>query len=167
MHTPPLQRSNRRIVFTAPQTVEVQQEEVSTASLGPDELLVESLYSAVSAGTEFACLVAKRGELILLGSPRGEVQGDLTELLSSVHLWSRGCVTLKGAHEWRYPVMHDPNTKHSLERNSRVAWWLEQTGKLQLHKLITHIVRPDDAAAAYEGLRTRKDEYVGVVFDWS
>ena len=111
--------------------------------------------------------VAKRGELILLGSPRGEVQGDLTELLSGVHLWPRGCVTLKGAHEWRYPVMHDPNNKHSLERNSRVAWWLQRTGKLQMHKLITHVMRPEDAPAAYEGLRSRKDEYVGVVFDWS
>ena len=337
-----MKRSNRRIVFTAPQTVEVQHEDVSTDGLGPDELLVESLYSVVSAGTELACLsgreawfsfprvpgyattgrivalgnavtglregevvlhygghqaynrrtrgdlllpvpdgidgevaamtrlatvaltsirvssieagdfvavaglgpvgnlaaqlaqiqggrvigvdmsagridlahtcgieqtidasredaaerikeltdgdgvatvidatgdaraivaemdwVAKRGELILLGSPRGEVQGDLTELLRGVHLWSNGCVTLKGAHEWRYPVLHDPNTKHSLERNTRVAWWLQQTGKLQMHKLITHMVRPDDAAAAYEGLRSRKDEYVGVVFDWS
>ena len=337
-----MQRSNRRIVFAAPETVEVQQEEVGTDGLGADELLVESLYSVVSAGTELACLsgreawfsfprvpgyatvgrivaagssvtglgegevvlhygghqaysrrslgdflvpvpegidlqvaamtrlatvaftsirlssveagnfvavaglgpvgnlaaqlariqggrvigvdvsagrielarkcgiehtidasredaaehiramtggegvetvidatgspraivaemhwVAKRGELILLGSPRGEVQGDLTELLSGVHLWPRGCVTLKGAHEWRYPVMHDPNTKHSLERNSRVAWWLQQTGKLQMHKLITHVMNPDDAPAAYEGLRTRKAEYVGVVFDWS
>ncbi len=334
--------SNRKIVFAAPQTVEVQQEEVSTDDLGPDELLVESLYSVVSAGTELACLsgreawfslprvpgyaavgrvaaagssvtearegdvvlhygghqscnrrkrgdfllpvppgidgkvaamtrlatvaftsirvsgieagdfvvvaglgpvgnlaaqlaqiqggrvigvdvsagridlarkcgieqtidasqedaaeriaeltggagaasvidatgnpraivaeldwVAKQGELILLGTPRGEVRGDLTELLSRVHLWPHGCVTLKGAHEWRYPVMHDPNAKHSLERNSRVAWWLQQTGRLRMHQLITHVVSPDDAPAVYDGLRTRKDEYLGVVFDWS
>ena len=51
-----MQRNNRRIVFTAPQTVEVQQEEVGYDGLGADELLVESLYSAVSAGTELACL---------------------------------------------------------------------------------------------------------------
>ena len=337
-----MQRNNRRIIFAAPQTVEVQQEDFSTDDLGSEDLLVESLYSAVSAGTELACLsgreawfpfpqvpgyatvgrivakgssvtglregevvlhygghqsynrrtlgdflvpvpegmdlqvapmtrlatvaftslrvsgieagdfvavaglgpvgnlaaqlaqiqggrvigvdvsagrielarkcgieqtidasredaaeriremtggegvetvidatgspraivaemhwVAKRGELILLGSPRGEVQGDLTELLRGVHLWPRGCVTLKGAHEWRYPVMHDPNTKHSLERNSRIAWWLQRTGKLRMQELITHVISPDDAAAAYEGLRSRKDEYVGVVFDWT
>lgn len=57
--------------------------------------------------------------------------------------------------------------KHSLERNSRIAWWLQQTGRLQMHKLITHVVRPEDAPAVYESLATRKDEYVGVVFDWS
>ena len=33
-----------------------------------------------------------------------------------------------------------------------------------MHKLITHVVSPDDAPAAYEGLRSRKDEYLGVVF---
>ena len=76
-----MRRSNRRIVFTAPQTVEVQQEEVSTDRLGPNELLIETLYSVVSAGTELACLAG------------GE------------------------------------------------AW--------------------------FEGLRTRKDEYLGVIFDWS
>ena len=337
-----MQRSNRKIVFTAPQTVEVQQEEVSTDGLGRDELLIESLYSVVSAGTELACLagreawfslprvpgyatvgrvaalggavsglregevvlhygghqsynrrkqgdfllpvpegidgavaamtrlatvaftsirvsdieagdfvavaglgavgnlaaqlaqiqggrvigvdvstgrialarkcgieqtvnaaqedaaarieeltggdgaaavidatgnpraiagemewVGKRGELILLGTPRGEAQGDLTALLQGVHLWPQGCVTLKGAHEWRYPVLHDPNVKHSLERNSRVAWWLQQTGRLRMRELITHVVSPDDAPAVYAGLRTRKDEYVGVVFDWT
>lgn len=337
-----MQRSNRKIVFTAPQTVEVQQEEVSTDGLGRDELLIESLYSVVSAGTELACLagreawfslprvpgyatvgrvaalggavtglregevvlhygghqsynrrkqgdfllpvpegidgavaamtrlatvaftsirvsdieagdfvavaglgavgnlaaqlaqiqggrvigvdvsagrialarkcgieqtvnaaqedaaarieeltggegvaavidatgnpraiagemewVGKRGELILLGTPRGEAQGDLTALLQGVHLWPHGCVTLKGAHEWRYPVLHDPNVKHSLERNSRVAWWLQQTGRLRMRELITHHVSPDDAPAVYAGLRTRKDEYVGVVFDWT
>jgi 2-desacetyl-2-hydroxyethyl bacteriochlorophyllide A dehydrogenase len=111
--------------------------------------------------------VAKRGQLILLGSPRGEVQGDITDLLNHVHLWPHGCVTLKGAHEWRYPVLHDPNVKHSLERNSRVVWWLQQSGKLQMHKLITHVVKPDDAPAVYKGLQKRKDEYVGVVYDWS
>ena len=225
-----MQRSNRRIVFTAPQTVEVQHvssieagDFVAVAGLGPVGNLAAQLAQiqggrvigvdmragrigvarkcgieqTIDASREDAAehireltggdgvatvidatgdaraivaemdWVAKRGELILLGSPRGEVQGDLTELLGGVHLWSRGCVTLKGAHEWRYPVMHDPNTKHSLERNPRVAWWLQQTGKLQMHKLITHVVRPDDAATAYEGLRSRKDEYLGVVFDWS
>ena len=337
-----MQRSNRKIVFTAPQTVEVQQEEVSTDGLGRDELLIESFYSVVSAGTELACLagreawfslprvpgyatvgrvaalggavsglregevvlhygghqsynrrkqgdfllqvpegidgavaamtrlatvaftsirvsdieagdfvavaglgavgnlaaqlaqiqggrvigvdvsagridlarkcgieqtvnaaqedaaarleeltggegaaavidatgnpraiagemewVGKRGELILLGTPRGEAQGGLTALLQGVHLWPHGCVTLKGAHEWRYPVLHDPNVKHSLERNSRVAWWLQQTGRLRMRELITHVVSPDDAPAVYASLRTRKDEYVGVVFDWT
>ena len=130
----------------------------------------EGVATVIDATGDARAIVAEMDwaakQLILLGSPRGEVQGDLTELLRGVHLWSQRLCHSKGAHEWRYPV-HDPNTKHSLERNTRVAWWLQQTGKLQMHKLITHVVRPDDAATAYEGLRSRKDEYLGVVFDWS
>ena len=111
--------------------------------------------------------IGKLGELILLGTPRGEVQGDVTDMLSYVHLWPRGCVTLKGAHEWRYPVLHDPFVKHSLERNTRVVWRLQQEGKLAMDKLITHVVRPEDAGIVYKGLRTENDKYIGVVFDWT
>jgi threonine dehydrogenase-like Zn-dependent dehydrogenase len=39
---------------------------------------------------------APRGEVILLGSPRGEHQTDLTQFLDQVHLWNNGCVTLQG-----------------------------------------------------------------------
>ena len=111
--------------------------------------------------------IGRLGELVLLGSPRGEVQADVTDVLNYVHLWPRGCITYKGAHEWRYPVRHDPFVKHSLERNSRIVWQLLQAGKLQLEKLITHIVQPQDAAAVYEGLWSRKEDYLGVIFDWS
>ena len=111
--------------------------------------------------------IGKLGELILLGTPRGEVQGDVTDMLNYVHLWPRGCITLKGAHEWRYPVLHDPFVKHSLERNTRVVWRLQQEGKLAMDKLITHVVRPEDAGIVYKGLRTENDKYIGVVFDWT
>ena len=39
-------------------------------------------------------------------------------------------------------LLNDTNTKHSLERNSRVAWWLQQTGRLQMHKLIKLYIFP-------------------------
>lgn len=110
--------------------------------------------------------IGRRGELILLGSPRGEYQADLTDVLNYVHLHPRGTITFKGAHEWRYPRLHDPFVKHSLERNSRVVWRLYQEGKVELDKLITHVAKPQDAASIYEGLRARKNEYLGCVFDW-
>ena len=45
--------------------------------------------------------------------------------------------------------MRDPNTKRSLERNSRIAWWLQQTGRLQMHKLITHVLKQNEADGDY------------------
>jgi len=90
-----------------------------------------------------------------------------------VHLWGNGCLTFKGAHEWRYPVRAgalregDPIPKHSLERSTRIAFDLMHSGRLIYRPLRTHLLTPDRAQEAYAGLRDKKDEYVGVVFDWT
>ena len=114
-------------------------------------------------------LAGKLGEMILVGSPRGEHQTNLTPFLNAVHLWGN-CVTLKGAHEWRYPVAPDPQgqAKHSIGRNVEILLRLIADGRLKVQPLLTHVVSPYAAAAeAYAGLREKKDEYLGVVFDWT
>ena len=120
-------------------------------------------------GEVAADLAAKLGEVILLGSPRGAHESDLTTLLNRVHLWGNGCVTFKGAHEWRYPTLKDTtgHAKHSIERNIEVILRLMSQGKLCVEPLLTHVLPPTACARAYEGLRDNKDEYVGVVFDWA
>jgi threonine dehydrogenase-like Zn-dependent dehydrogenase len=119
-----------------------------------------------------ARITGRLGEIILLGSPRGTYETDLTQVLNYVHLWGNGCLTLKGAHEWRYPVRavrhgREPAPKHSIERNTLIAFRLMASGRLAYHPLRTHLLSPEQAAEAYTGLRDRKDEYVGVVFDWT
>ena len=111
--------------------------------------------------------IGRMGELILLGSPRDDFEANVTEVLRRVHLYGLGSVTLKGAHEHQYPKVHDPFVKHSFERNSRIVWRLLDEGKLRLAELITHVVKPADAASAYEGLRDNPNAYLGVVFDWT
>ncbi|MBJ9992351.1 MULTISPECIES: zinc-dependent alcohol dehydrogenase [Paenibacillus] len=111
--------------------------------------------------------VAKYGEVILLGSPRGEYRDNITDLLNYIHLDGHGCITFKGAHEWRYPVEPDAFVKHSLTRNSHIIFDLMKRNKLKIDPLISHIVKPEQAAQAYEGLRNDKDHYHGVLFDWS
>ena len=78
-------------------------------------------------------------------------------------------MTFKGGHEWRAPVKRskDGSPKHSIERNIDILLRLIDQGKLHVNEMITQVMSPRDAAAAYEGLRTCPDEYVGVVFDWS
>ncbi|WP_042167588.1 zinc-dependent alcohol dehydrogenase [Paenibacillus gorillae] len=112
-------------------------------------------------------LIAKFGELIFLGSPRGEYQANVTEIFNYVHLANYGSITFKGAHEWRYPVGRDGFVKHSLERNSKIVFGLMADNKLSIEPLISHILKPEDAASAYEGLRNDKEHYSGVLFDWS
>ncbi len=113
-------------------------------------------------------LVGPYGEVILLGTPRGVYETDLTgSLLDYIHLHGHGNITFKGAHEWRYPVARDAYVKHSMERNSEIAMELIRTGALKIGPLHTHTLSPLEAERAYEGLKSAKDEYVGVVFDWT
>jgi threonine dehydrogenase-like Zn-dependent dehydrogenase len=120
-----------------------------------------------------AQLTGQLGEVILLGSPRGEYQADVTQVLNSVHSWNNGCLTFKGAHEWRYPVRHgalrrgDPIPKHSLERNTRIVFDLMRSDRLAYRPLRTHLISPARAQEAYTGLRDQKDHWLGVVFDWT
>ena len=78
-------------------------------------------------------LVGRYGETILLGTPRGVYETDLTSsILDYIHLHGHGNITFKGAHEWRYPVARDPYVKHSMERNSEIAMGLMASGALKV-----------------------------------
>jgi 2-desacetyl-2-hydroxyethyl bacteriochlorophyllide A dehydrogenase len=112
-------------------------------------------------------LTKRKGEVILVGSPRGEYITDVTNILEYVHLISKGAITLKSAHEWVYPVMQSGDCKHSIERNTIIVYNFFKEGKLKAQELITHIINPADAKSAYDGLVERKDEYLGVLMDWS
>lgn len=132
------------------------------------------------AGTLLAPqLAAKYGEVILLGSYFGrKLETNVTELLEQIHLSGYGCITFKGAHEWRYPVKEirddilpiERNAhfyKHSYERNAKINLRLIAEGKLKVEPLLTHIVKPEQCAEVYWGLRENLGEYIGVVFDWA
>jgi 2-desacetyl-2-hydroxyethyl bacteriochlorophyllide A dehydrogenase len=110
--------------------------------------------------------VARNGEMIFLGSPRGKFETDITPFLNRTHLASFN-VTLKGAHEWRFPVNKTPFVKHSLERNSELVMDLILQKKLVLEPLLTEITNPDDCYTIYNNLKNNKDHYMGVLFDWT
>ena len=74
-------------------------------------------------------LVGYHGEMILLGTPRGGYEAKLANVLRWVHLDELGCVTLKGAHEWRLPLQRDRFTKHSIERNTHICFDLIAKGQ--------------------------------------
>jgi threonine dehydrogenase-like Zn-dependent dehydrogenase len=113
-------------------------------------------------------LAASLGEVILLGSPRGAYEADVTPLLNRTHLCSNGCITIKGAHEWRLPLEPDAfgNIRHSARGNVELIFRLIQQKKLAVNSLITHQVAPSEAPAIYRGLRENPDAYLGVVFNW-
>ncbi|MFP3896416.1 MAG: zinc-dependent alcohol dehydrogenase [Anaerolineales bacterium] len=132
------------------------------------ETVVEAI-GAPAVGARAGELAGPLGEVILLGSPRGECVEDITPLLNSIHLWGDGCITYKGAHEWRYPTERDKSgrVKHSIARNVEILMGLIAEGRLHVEELITHVLPPTECARAYEGLWNNKDEYMGVLFDWT
>jgi len=111
-------------------------------------------------------LISKRGEIILLGSPREEFKTDLTELLEYIHHIYRGPVQFKGAHGSQYPGKHNPFVKHSRERNTKIIFKLIKNKRLKIEPLLTHVLKPEEAEKAYNGLKNNKDEFLGVLFNW-
>ena len=110
-----------------------------------------------------ALCVARHGELILLGSPRAPAHFDVTPMLLHIHLEA---IRLIGALEWRWP-QHATERCRDLDANYRqLAAWIAG-GQLVVEPLLTHLASPVDCQPMYEGLTANKEEYLGVVFDWS
>ena len=107
---------------------------------------------------------ANHGQLIILGSPRVSVQGDLTDLLSETHLrW----ITIRGALEWCVPMYPDIGNRTSqFGKQQTIFDWMAR-GQLQVEPLISHRLKPEQIKQAYDGLLNEPDVYTGVVLDWT
>ncbi len=106
---------------------------------------------------------AAHGQVVLLGTPRVEVQGDLTTVLADIHL---RFITVRGALEWCLPMYSPGGTEPSQEGKQQMIFdWL-QRGLLVLEPLISHRLSPDKIKDAYDGLEYQIDRYTGVVLEW-
>jgi threonine dehydrogenase-like Zn-dependent dehydrogenase len=128
---------------------------VTVEAIGKAELIAEGVQ-----------LTRRHGEVILLGSPRARVTLDVTPMLSRIHLQG---ITLRGALEWLYtvPPVDDADARVSVLENYRqIAGWIAD-GRLRTEPLLTHLLPPSQCQEGYAGLDQRKEEYLGVVFDWT
>ena len=104
----------------------------------------------------------RHGEVILLGSPRARAAFDVTPMLLRIHLEA---IRMIGSLEWRWPA-HPAERVRDLETNyRRLVEWIA-TGRLLVEPLLDQVASPADCQAVYEGLTSRKDGYLGAVFDW-
>ena len=110
-------------------------------------------------------LMARGGEVLLLGTPRAALQTDLSAVLRAFHL-ADSALTLKPAHEWIRPVAANPFCKHSFERDTRIALDLIAAQRLRIAPLITQRIAADGAAATYAALVAGTPGMAGVVIDW-
>ena len=107
---------------------------------------------------------ANHGQLIILGSPRVEVQGNLTDLLSETHLrW----ITIRGALEWCVPMYPDIGNRTSQwSKQQTIFDWMARR-QLHIEPLISHRLKPEQIKQAYDGLLNEPNVYTGVVLDWN
>jgi 2-desacetyl-2-hydroxyethyl bacteriochlorophyllide A dehydrogenase len=103
------------------------------------------------------------GQVILLGSPRAPFSANMTPMMSQIHI--RGLV-VRGAHMWRLVPNDLRGAKHSVAWALRTVFDLIGSGKLNVRALTQPIVKPADVPAAYAGLQSEPEKYVGVVIDW-
>ena len=106
---------------------------------------------------------ARHGEVILLGSPRAHATFDVTPMLLRIHLEA---IRMIGSLEWRWP-QHATERSRDLDANyQKIAEWIT-AGDIVIEPLLTHLTSPANCQQMYDGLTGNKEEYLGVVFDWS
>lgn len=105
-------------------------------------------------------LVKEGGQVILLGSTRGDVTIDV---YTYIH---RKGVIVKGAHT---NVLNHPKIAGRIGGTHGVIFRmmdLINTDKLKVKPLITHRIPPEKAVEAYLWLKDKKDDILGVIINW-
>ncbi|WP_284645438.1 zinc-dependent alcohol dehydrogenase [Paenibacillus silviterrae] len=98
---------------------------------------------------------ASFGQVVLLGTPRTPLEGNMTELLADIHFrW----LSLRGALNF-----NDPDRLREIQRTT--FDWV-QSGRLHIEPLISHRLKPEEALKAYDGLQNQTEEYIGVSLLW-
>jgi threonine dehydrogenase-like Zn-dependent dehydrogenase len=106
---------------------------------------------------------ASYGQVIILGTPRTPVEGDLTEILADVHL---RFITVRGALEWQLPMYPDAGNHISQYSKQQMIFdWIAR-GLLQVEPLISHRLSPQEIKTGYEGLFRQPETYTGVALIW-
>jgi threonine dehydrogenase-like Zn-dependent dehydrogenase len=77
-------------------------------------------------------------------------------------------MNLKGAHEWRYPVLKKdaPMQKHSIERNIEIILNLIESKQLLIEPMVTDIITPPQATTIYNKLREKDNSNLGIIINW-
>lgn len=106
---------------------------------------------------------ARYGQVIILGTPRAPVEGDLTEILADIHM---RFITMRGALEWQLPMYPDAgNHVSQYSKQQMIFDWMKR-GLLHIEPLISHRLPPHEIGKGYEGLFREPETYTGVALMW-
>jgi 2-desacetyl-2-hydroxyethyl bacteriochlorophyllide A dehydrogenase len=106
---------------------------------------------------------APYGEIVILGTPRAPLTGDLTAVFNAIHCkW----LTVRGALEWNLPHYPTPGLRDSLLSKQQAIFRWIAAGQLDLASLVSHRLPAAEIRTAYEGLLGDPERYTGVLLDW-
>ena len=109
-------------------------------------------------------LLRRGGQILLLGHMREASDALASDLIRKIFLkWA----TVKSSWEWQLPEWESDQVQTSIESNCRDIFRMLQSGRLIVEDLISHTIVPDDIEKGYEGLLNHKDDYWGLVIDWT
>ena len=136
-------------------------QQIAAALGAPPRVLVDAVGDSAIV-SQLVALASRNSEVILLGTPRAPLSGDLTTAFNRVHAMG---ISMIGALEWNLPLLG--LSRLSTERNAHEILGMVADGRLAVEPLVSHVIQPSALQDAYEGVLTRRDEYLGVVIDWT
>jgi 2-desacetyl-2-hydroxyethyl bacteriochlorophyllide A dehydrogenase len=128
-------------------------------------LVVEATGSAQALAGAVG-LAQNGGEIVMIGAPWGGDENAVPSSRLTRDVFFR-FLRLRSGSEWEIPRQPNPLMADSILANTETGLrWLAD-GRLNVAPLITHRIAPEQIQAAYDGLRDRRDEYLGVILRWS
>jgi threonine dehydrogenase-like Zn-dependent dehydrogenase len=106
----------------------------------------------------------ENGQVLLLGSPREDYECNITPVFNRIHM---KMITLTGAFNGRYPFYKKEGSRESIERNIATLFRLIAGGLINPRSIISHVMKPEQATEAYDGLFYHPETYFCAAFDWS
>jgi threonine dehydrogenase-like Zn-dependent dehydrogenase len=106
----------------------------------------------------------ENGQVLLLGSPRADYECNVTPVFNRIHM---KMITVTGAFNGRYPFYKKEGSRESIERNITSLSRLINGGFINPRAIISHVLKPEQAMEAYDGLFYHPENYFCVAFDWT
>lgn len=123
--------------------------------------------TGLSTSIETAIKIAgKHGQVILMGSPRTAYETNVTDSFNAIHT---KMLTVIGAFNRRYPYEEQEGSRLSIHRSLKYIENLLINKTIDVDCFISHVIAPTEEKLmeAYDGLMNKKNEYTGVIIDWS
>jgi len=103
------------------------------------------------------------GQVILLGSPRAAFTTNITPILNHIHM---KMIKVSGAFNNLNPLYEKEGSRICVERDFKTICDRIYDKRINASKIISHVIKPEEAQEAYYGLMYDKEVYRCVVLDW-